>query len=232
MWLTPTIVSNHLGGIAFAVTGVMFKHALVAAITVTLCPVAARAEPYIDGVGARVGGYGFREMAPANAMAEKSTTGWEACRMNGLGVFATKTLTKSKIFFAEGAIDTYFTDAFPTGESTGNYDTPIDRVSGLLTVAGGARLWPEKRFTPYVQLGIGAELTRVRLPALGMEDSALLPFGFFGVGATVRVGDKLRLGATLRVNAMGYYDDSQFQTELSPQFELATQGQFFFSYAL
>lgn len=208
----------------------MLKHALVAAITVTLLPLAAGAEPYVDGVGARIGGYGFREMASANVMAEKSTTGWEACRMNGLGVFATKTL--SRHFFAEGAVDTYFTDAFPTGESTGNYDTPIDRVSGLLTVAAGARLWPEKRFTPYVQMGLGAELTRVRLPALGLEDSALLPFGFFGVGATVRVGDKLRLGATLRVNAMGYYDDAQFQTELSPQFELATQGQFFFAYAL
>ncbi len=208
----------------------MLKHALVAAITLTLVPLTASAEPWIDGVGMRIGGYGFREAADPNLMAEKSTTGWEACRMNGLGIFAQKTL--STHFFAEGAMDTYFTDAFPTGESTGNYDTPIDRVSGLFTVAAGARLWPEKIVTPYMQLGVGAEFTRVRLPALGMEDSAVLPFGFFGVGATVKVGQKLRLGASLRVNAMGYYDDAQFQTELEHKFELATQGQFFFSYVL
>ena len=208
----------------------MLKHILLAAVTATLFPASASAEPFIDGVGARVGGYGFREMADANPMTEKTGTGWQACRMNGLGVFATRTLTTH--FFVEGALDTYFTDTFPTGEAVGNYDTPIDRVSGLFTIAGGLRLWPEKIVSPYVQMGIGAEFTRVRLPALGMEDSAVLPFGFFGVGATVRIGDKLRLGATFRVNAMGYYDDAQFQTELEHHIELATQGQFFFSYAL
>lgn len=207
----------------------MLKHAFVAALLV-LVPTSASAEPFVDTVGARVGGYGFREMASTSFMTEKSTTGWEACRMNGLGVFASRNLNKH--FFAEGALDTYFTDAFPTGEAHGNYDTPIDRVSGLLTIAGGARLFPDKVVSPYVQLGVGAEVTRVRLPALGMQDTALLPFGFFGVGATVRVGEKLRLGASLRVNAMGYYDDAQFQTELKHHYELATQGQFFFSYAL
>jgi len=208
----------------------MLKHALLVATAITLVPAVGSAEPFVDGIGARIGGYGFREMANANVMDEKSGTGWEACRMNGLGIFATKTV--SQFFFVEGAMDTYFTDAFPTGEAHGNYDTPIDRVSGLFTVAGGARLWPDKVVSPYIQAGIGAEFTRVRLPALGMEDTAVLPFGFFGVGATVKVGDKLRLGATLRVNAMGYYDDAQFQTELKHQMELATQGQFFFSYAL
>jgi hypothetical protein len=99
-------------------------------------------------------------------------------------------------------------------------------------VAAGARLFPTARVSPYVQLGVGAELTRVRLPALAMQDTALLPMGFFGVGADVRIGERLKLGAALRVNAMGYYDDAQFQTELAPEAELATQGQFFAAYAL
>lgn len=212
----------------------MYTRALVIA-AITLVPVAATAEPstsssMIDGVGARVGGYGFRETADVSVMTEKSTTGWQNCRMNGIGVFATRDLDRH--FFLEGAFDTYFTDQFPTGESTGNYDTPIDRVSGLMTVAGGARLFPDARVSPYVQLGVGAELTRVRLPALGLEDTAVLPMGFFGIGASLALGDRLHLGASFRVNAMGYYDDAQFQTEMQPEVELATQGQFFAAYDL
>jgi hypothetical protein len=207
----------------------MDTRALVIA-AIILVPTAAAAEPMINGVGARVGGYGFRETADASVMTETSTTGWQACRMNGIGVFATRDLDRH--FFVEGGLDTYFTDQFPTGASTGNYDTPIDRVSGLMTVAGGARLFPDARISPYVQLGIGAELTRVRLPALGLEDTAVLPMGFFGIGASLALGDRLRLGATFRVNAMGYYDDAQFQTEMQPEVELATQGQFFAAYEL
>lgn len=207
----------------------MMKRAVVVAVTLWV-PATAVAEPVVDGMGVRVGGYGFRESADASLMEEASTTGWEACRMNGLGVFATRDLDRG--FFVEGAVDTYFTDQFPTGEATGDYDTPIDRVSGLLTVAAGARFFSEARVSPYVQVGVGAELTRVRLPALGLEDTAVLPMGFFGVGAAVKLGDTLSLGAALRVNVMGYYDDAQFQTELDPEVELATQGQFFAAFAL
>lgn len=207
----------------------MLKQSIVIAL-VTLVPLAATAEPLVNGVGARVGGYGFRESAEATVMSEKSTTGWQACRMNGIGVFATRALNRH--FFVEGALDTYFTETFPTGEAASEYSTPIDRVSGIMTVAAGARLFPGARVSPYVQLGVGAELTRARLPALGMEDTALLPMGFFGVGASLRLGERLNLGASLRVNAMGYYDDAQFQTEMDPEVELATQGQFFASYAL
>ena len=70
------------------------------------------------------------------------------------------------------------------------------------------------------------------LDILGLEDSAVLPMGFFGVGASLRLGDRLRFNANLRVNAMGYYDDSQFQNQLDPHTELATQGQFAFTYLL
>ena len=207
----------------------MLKHAIVL-VTASLIPLTAVADPVVDELGMRVGGYGFREATDGTLMDNGSRTGWQACRMNGIGIFATRDL--SRHFFAEGALDTYFTDSFPTGTATGNYDTPIDRVSGLMTVAGGARLFPDKMLSPYIQLGIGAELTRVRLPALGLEDTAVLPFGFFGMGATLRVGDRLRVGAALRVNAMGYYDDAQFQTEIERHYELAAQGQFFFNYAL
>lgn len=207
----------------------MFKNALLVTAIVVI-PSTASAEPMLDSAGMRVGGYGFRETADASPMDEASTTGWEACRMNGMGVFATRDLDER--FFVEGAVDTYFTDQFPTGESMGNYDTPIDRVSGLMSVAAGARWFPDSWVSPYVQLGVGAELTRVRLPALGLEDTAVLPMGFFGLGASLNVHDKISLGASFRVNAMGYYDDAQFQTELDPQAELATQGQFYAAFNL
>jgi hypothetical protein len=207
----------------------MFKHALLIA-TVVAVPATASAEPMLDSAGMRVGGYGFRETADATLMEEASTTGWEACRMNGMGVFVTRDLDDR--FFLEGAIDTYFTDGFPTGESTGNYDTPIDRVSGLMSVAAGARWFSDSWVSPYVQLGLGAEVTRVRLPALGLEDTAVMPMGFFGLGAALNVSEKVSLGASFRVNAMGYYDDAQFQTELDPSTELATQGQFYAAFNL
>lgn len=206
----------------------MLKHALIVT-TILAVPSLAYAEPIVENMGMRVGGYGFREATPASGD-EKTGTGWQACRMNGLGVFANTSLGES--FFVEGGFDTYFADTFPTGEAMGTYDTPIDRSSALLTAAAGARFFRDSRISPYMQVGIGAEYTRVRLPALALEDTALLPLGFFGAGANLRVTDKVQVGASLRVNAMGYYDDAQFQTELSPELELATQGQFYASFAL
>lgn len=206
----------------------MLKQSLLIAIVI-LVPVSSSAEPIVENIGVRVGGYGFREATTA-ANAEKNGTGWQACRMNGIGVFASRPLSKN--FFVEGGFDTYFTESFPTSEAMGNYDTPIDRSSALLTVAAGARFIPESRLSPYVQMGVGAELTQVSLPALGLEDNALLPMGFFGVGANLRVTDSTFVGASFRVNAMGYYDDAQFQSELKPELELATQGQFYASFRL
>ncbi len=206
----------------------MLKHALVTLVTLAI-PLGASAEPIVENMGMRVGGYGFREATQAFGD-EKSGTGWQACRMNGIGVFANKSLNKR--FFVEGGFDTYFADGFPTGEAMGTYNTPIDRSSALLTAAAGARFSNGTRLTPYLQVGIGAELTQVSLPALALEDTALLPMGFFGAGANIRVTDSLQVGASFRVNAMGYYDDAQFQTELSPALELATQGQFYASFAL
>ena len=206
----------------------MLKHALLITAILVL-PTAASAEPIANAMGMRVGGYGFREATPASGEAP-SGTGWQACRMNGIGVFANRALDKT--FFVEGGLDTYFTGEFPTGEAMGEYDTPIDRSSALVTVAAGARFYTDARISPYLQMGIGAEVTRVSLPALALEDTALLPMGFFGAGANLRVTDTMQVGASLRVNAMGYYDDAQFQTKLEPELELATQGQFYASFAL
>ncbi len=210
----------------------MLKQSILLAILVTIplsIPASASAEPALESMGVRVGGYGFREATQASGE-EKSGTGWQACRMNGLGVFANERL--SERFFVEAGLDTYITQSFPTGEAMGTYDTPIDRSSALLSLAGGARFYTDSLISPYVQVGLGAELTHVALPAIALEDTALLPLGFFGAGATLRIGDGTKVGAVLRVNAMGYYDDAQFQTELKPELELATQGQFYASFAL
>lgn len=206
----------------------MIKRGLLTIIVVAT-PLSAWSEPVVDQVGARIGGYGFREGVDASGEMA-SSTGWQACRMNGMGLFATRDL--SRHFFVEGGLDAYFADSTVVASSSGSYDTPIDRVSGLMSVAAGARAFPEALVSPYVQVGVGGEVTRVRLPELGLEDSALLPMGFFGVGANLRLGERLKFSATLRVNAMGYYDDSQFQGELDPRTELATQGQFAFAYQL
>ena len=203
--------------------------ALAALTTVCALSPSAFAEPVIDRIGARIGGYGFREGVPASG-AMSGTTGWQACRMNGLGMFASRDLDSH--FFIEGGLDTYFTDNAVLPGASGEYSTPIDRVSGLLTAAAGARAYRDSLISPFAQIGIGAELTRVRLPELGMEDTAVLPMGFFGGGADLRLGKRLKFATTIRVNAMGYYDDAQFQGKLKSEPELATQAQFSLSYQL
>lgn len=185
--------------------------------------------PFVESMGIRVGGYGFREASSASEESA-STTGWQACRMNGIGIFANKGMGKN--FFLEAGFDTYFNDSLVVAESMSSYDTPLDRKSALLSVAAGARFYTDSLISPYLQLGVGAELTHVALPLLNLETSALLPLGFFGAGATINISESAKLGAVFRVNAMGYYNDSQFQTELNPEMELATQGQFYASFAL
>jgi hypothetical protein len=168
-------------------------------------------------VGVRVGGYGFREPAAAGG-------GWNDCRMNGIGVFADRALPRG--FFVEGGLDAYFADDTVLFHDHGDQHAGgMDRVSGLLTVAGGIRFWPEARVSPYVQLGGGLEVTRVRMEdGSGHEQSRVFPLGFFGLGGDVRLG-RVRLGATLRVHAMGHFahEGGNF---LEAEAELATQGQF------
>lgn len=183
-------------------------------LTLTL-PLAVAAEPL--EIGARIGGYGFRENT-------SGASDWHDCRMNGLGVFVDKPLAGP--WFVEGGLDTYFAAGVDghDHEHDASSAAPMDRVSGLLTVAGGVRLFREARVSPFVLAGAGVELTRVSLPGLG-EESFVLPMGFFGVGADLRLG-RVSLGATLRVNLMGHFDHGAGVVALEPEPELAAQAQF------
>jgi|GEM_PF-1444016 len=146
--------------------------------------------------GFRVGGYGFRNLQPGQEGE------WNDCRMNGVGVFGQRNL--SDHFFAEAALDMYFVDNTILGDDGPEY--PLDRESGLLSVAGGARMFPGYRVSPYVQVGIGLELTRAILPAEDEQHVGVYPMGFAGVGADVRVSDRFALGANFRTNVMRHFD--------------------------
>ncbi|MBK9033576.1 MAG: hypothetical protein IPL61_20320 [Myxococcales bacterium] len=187
-------------------------------------------------VGARVGGYGFRNPASVDGTGHVA---WDQCRMNGLGVFARRPLGR---FFAEGGADVYFTESFPTGGADVPAGEPRSRLSGLVTVAAGANVVETKRFVAYAQLGAGVEVTQFRFTS-GMdtlEDRRALPLGFVGVGGELRFG-RTSLGASLRAHVMGNYsavyqaDRDTWDPEsnhLEVTAEAAAQGQFYVGYAL
>lgn len=188
------------------------------------------AERWRPGFGARVGGYGFRD--PSGGAQ------WDACRMNGFGVFGT--LDANKYVYGELAVDFY--SATPDTVSAG-----LDRTSTHALTGVGFRMVPDFVITPYVMLGGGAEYTRVELPQ--GEVDALYPMGFIGLGAEINVTRELKLGATLRMLATtrpviadngegSIYGSSEAaltgESEKKPEmeFDLASQGQFFLRYAL
>jgi hypothetical protein len=194
----------------------------------------AAAEP-VD-VGFRVGGYGFHREG------DQSADSWTECRMNGVGVFASHGLRGP--IFVEGGLDAYVSQAFPTPSP--ETDLPIDRMSGLLSVAAGARTQLHARLRGYVQLGAGVELTRVSVPYGAAEgtktvrDQKTMPTGFFGVGLDLRVARGTYVGASFRTLVMGNfdYDASRLEMEsawVEPQPDvvfdaspdLANQGQFY-----
>jgi hypothetical protein len=184
----------------------------LASALLVLVSFTARAEE--TAVGVRVGGYGFRVNSGGHSE-------WTDCRMNGIGVFADHAIRGP--LFVEAGLDAYFAD--DTGGFTHDHggEPSMDRVSGLLTVAGGARFFPRSVVSPYVQLGLGLELTRVSM--VGDEASYALPLGFLGLGGDLRLG-RARLGLSLRVHAMGHFDHGPMVHSLEPEPELATQGQF------
>ena len=166
-------------------------------------------------IGARVGGYGFREHTADG-------TEWHDCRMNGGGIFAQRPLRGP--FFTEAGIDAYFADdtgGFGHDHSAG-IDTGMDRVSGLFTAAAGARAFAGARVSPYALLGLGLELTRVTMA--GEEAGFALPMAFFGFGADLRFG-RVSVGASFRINAMGHFAHDG-PSHMEPEGELAAQGQF------
>jgi hypothetical protein len=202
---------------------VMRRHLLAALLLALATPLAA-ADP-VDTVGARVGGYGFRTPQGTTDVRD----GWNDCRMNGVGVFARKDVG---IVNVEGGADIYFSESFPMQAQTS--DENEDRLSGLVTVAAGARIVDTGRFRALAQLGTGLELTHVKMTmdtGQVATDSRALPLGFVGVAAELRVTDRTSVGASMRTYVMGKFDATPAcQLEVVP--EVAAQGQFYLSYQL
>lgn len=176
-------------------------------------------------VGARVGGYGFRDVGG------DGRDQWRDCRMDGLGLFLERSLTEH--LFVETAIDVYY--------ASPDDDSHMDRVSGIASAAAGARVFPRSIVSPYVQLGAGLELTRVQLDGHPAERHAF-PMFFVGLGAELRLGSHVRAGFNVRMNAMGHFDHTHdaarahagdgAHPELEREMEVAGQGQLFLAYRL
>lgn len=182
-------------------------------------------------VGARVGGYGFRDQDAAG----KAT--WDDCRMNGIGVFGQRAMTRHLAL--EGGLDAYFADntGLPGhdhgGEATAtDGHLAMDRVSTIATIGAALTLLPGYRVTPTLSLGAGVELTRVSMD--GHEPaSRVMPMGYFGFGVDGRLWGRIHGGMNVRVNAMGHFEhDDPNMTEMDASPELATQGQFYLSVGL
>jgi hypothetical protein len=182
-------------------------------------------------VGFRVGGYGFRREGSSG-----ENSAWNLCRMNGLGLFGTRSLRGP--LYLEAALDTYFSTNM--GQPT---DLPIDRQSALLSLAGGLRTQVTPWLAGYAQVGIGMELTRVAVPYGDgtIRDDKALPDGFLGVGGDIRIARGTYIGANLRTLVMGNFDYDPQRLQMSNQWvappkssevfaaspSFAAQGQFF-----
>lgn len=174
-----------------------------------LAPAAALAEPPsltksapqqpTYELGIRIGGYGFKREGD-----NRPGQGWSECRMNGFGLFGTRSLLGP--LFVEAGLDMYSSATSPIGpEPT---DLPIDRTSGLFSAAIGARTNVTSWLRGYVQLGGGLELTRVSVP-YGEErirDTKAMPEGFFGAGLDLKITHATYVGASLRSLVMGNFD--------------------------
>lgn len=231
----------------------MRRPLLIAALTTagTLTSLDARAEsdaasaPTARGplagaaVGVRIGGYGFRRDEGDRRDA------WDECRMNGLGVFATKALGPA--LFVEAGLDGYFSEPWPMQGRPD--DLPISRASALLSTALGARMALHPRLGAYVQVGVGVELTAVQVPygdAASIAAHKVLPDAYLGVGGEVRLFGGTFAGASLRLHAMGNFDYDPAKLEMQPGWQVppaaaevfdasadvAAQGQFYVRHAL
>lgn len=116
----------------------------LAAPSLAATPAAAENAPSDDvitlGAGARIGGYGFREVDEDGALT------WDDCRMNGVGLFGTADF--GKYLFAELSLDYYHA----TGPVIAS---GMDRQSAFVLGAGGVRLYPDAFISPYLQVGVG-----------------------------------------------------------------------------
>lgn len=194
-------------------------------------PARAEEPTSVYGVGARVGGYGFRDQDASG----KAT--WDDCRMNGIGVFGQRAMTRH--IAIEGGLDAYFADntGLPGHDHGGGGATEpahlaMDRVSTIATVGAALTLLPGYRVTPTLAIGTGVELTRVSMDGHAPA-SRVLPMAYFGFGVDGRLWGRVYGGMNVRVNAMGHFEhDDPNMTEMTASPELATQGQFYLRVAL
>jgi hypothetical protein len=217
--------------IGLAVLSTLLASTAVADPTPSETPAVSKAAPATYELGVRIGGYGFRREGDP-----RPGHGWTECRMNGLGVFGTRTLPGP--FFVEAGLDMY-----SSADVTNAMDLPIDRTSGLLSGAIGVRTQVASWLRAYVQLGAGMEVTKVSVP-YGDErirDTKALPEGFFGVGADLKIWKGTHIGASFRTLVMGSfdYDPSKLDPNsgwvaapdadavFAPTTGVAAQGQFY-----
>ena len=151
---------------------------------------AAFADTY--SMGARIGGYGFRR---------EGEQIWDECRMNGFGIFGGRKLTGP--LFVEAGLDLYGS----VGEGQ-PMDLPVDRASGLLSTALGARTQVASWLSGYIQIGGGVELTSVSVPYgdQRISDHKAMPEGFFGVGVDIKVAKGTYAGSSFRTHVMGNFN--------------------------
>src|SRR6187402_3416747 len=79
---------------------------------------AAPARPATYDLGVRIGGYGFKREGD-----DRPGEGWTECRMNGIGVFASRSLVGP--LFVEAGLDMYASIDIPPESAA--MDLPIDR---------------------------------------------------------------------------------------------------------
>jgi len=166
----------------------------IAALVFTASGVStAHAETRDYEMGLRIGGYGFRR--------EGANQKWDECRMNGFGIFGGRQLTEH--LFVEAGLDMYSSQG-----ATEAMDLPLDRTSGLVSTAIGARTQITSWLRGYVQLGGGVELTSVSVPYgdQRISDRKAMPEGFFGLGFDLRLMKNTYGGASFRTHLMGNFD--------------------------
>ena len=171
------------------------KLTLAAALALVICVIASPAQadplPVADdtlalSLGARIGGYGFREVA-------EGATAWNDCRMDGGGVFGQ--LDLGKHFYSELAFDFY--QAHADVVSSG-----MERLSFHSQASAGLRMFPEFWVVPTLHVGAGAEWTKVEMLESGAEMEDIFPVAFMGLGGELNLLDDLRVGAHVRMMVM------------------------------
>ena len=177
-------------------------------------------------VGARLGGYGFRDAASAR----EGQTQWRACRMNGIGVFGEYAF--SDTLYAEVGLDAYFVDNWLATDDADANEWAIDRTSMLITGAVGARAWSGKRISPNVHVGLGGEFTKVTVgDIVTSSERYTKPVAFIGIGGDLNLG-KVLLGMSLRIHSMALFAPDRRNGGVSDEADFAAQMQFWAKYRL